>query len=276
MKNIQKTHDVTTGRSLTLNARRLSLAKNMRGFMQAGKGLVWPLNGRLLAFLGAFFVVSFVLEALGGTLAQSSLYMSLNAMPIVWSQMAEVAGLHLLTILSFVPLMVYAAQKVVRAKELTYLGTLKESALWKTFGAIILVDALFVAFVSALGRGPHWTEIGIFILFMGTLTTLVRTAAGESFHVKQELARYWVGLGSALLYGLIFSLVAIFFVVLVTAPVLENMRSHIESLNVFGALGWPLLKAAMNVVMAYAGLFSVGAMGAVHVQMRKDEEGAQQ
>lgn len=276
MKNIQKTHDVTTGRSLTLNERRLSLAKNMRGFMHAGKALVWPLNGRLLAILGTFFVVSLVLEALGGMLAQSSLYMSLNATPIVWSQMAEVAGLHLLTILSFVPLMVYAAQKVVRAKELTYLGTLKEPALWKTLGAIVLVDALFVAFVSVLGRGPQWTEIGIFILFMGTLTSLVRTAAGESFHVKQELARYWVGLGSALLYGLIFSLVAIFFVVLVTAPVLENMRSHIESLNVFGALGWPLLKAAMNVVMAYTGLFCVGAMGAVHVQMRKDEEGAQQ
>ena len=274
MKNIQKTHDVTTGRTLSLNARRLSLAKNMRGFMQAGKALVWPLNGRLLALLGTFFVVSFVLEALGSMLAQNSLYMSLNATPIVWSQMAEVSALHLLTILSFVPLMVYAAQKVVGAKELTYLGTLKEPALWKTVGAIVLIDLVVIAFLLDLGRVPRWTEIGLLALFMGTLTTLVRTAAGESFHVKKELARYWVGLGCALLYGFIFFLVAICFVVLVTAPVLENMRSHIESLNMLGTLGWPFLKAAMNLVMAYTGLFCVGALGAAHVQMRKDEEGA--
>ncbi|MBA4118489.1 MAG: hypothetical protein C0514_06320 [Candidatus Puniceispirillum sp.] len=276
MKNNEKPHDITTGRALTLNERRLSLAKNIRMFMDAGKSLVWPLNGRLLALLGTFLIVSLGLEVWGGMLAQSSLYMSLNATPIVWSQMAQVVGLHLLTILSFAPLMVYAAQKNVHAKELTYLGTLKEPALWKTVSAIVLLDLVVIAFLLDLGRVPQWTEIGLLILFMGALTTLVRTAAGEAFHGKQELSRYRVGLGCALLYGFIFFLVAIFCVVLVTAPVLESMRSHIESLNVFGTLGWPLLKTAMNVVMAYTGLFCVGAMGAVHVQMRKDEEGVQQ
>lgn len=255
-----------------LRAAQMALRAQKSDITKSGKDLVWPVSGPVLGWLGAFFVITLVLECAPLLGLSTGFYGFFLGGKALTPEGLQALGMHLFALLSVVPLVVAGAQKTVLGKEMTYFGAFGEGALWKTFGALVVTDALFLLILSDLGRMPRLAETGVIILFLGLCPLFIRLSVGGSGTLKQEGQRYIAGLGFSLLFGLIFALTWLFFVVMMTAPVLAPMQQSVAAMNPLGVFGLPVLSALVTLVKAYVGVFCVGGLARVYVLLRDMQE----
>ena len=256
----------------SMRAAQMALNAKKSEIINAGKDLVWPVKDPVLGWLGAFFVITLVLECtplLGVPTGFYGLFIKGKALT---PEGLQALSMHLAALLSVVPLVVAGAQKTVLGKEMTYFGAFGEGALWKTFGALVVTDVLFLLILTDLGRMPTIAEVGVIILFVGLCPLFIRLSVGGTTTLKQEGQRYIAGLGFSLLFGFIFALTWIFFVVLMTAPVLAHMQQSVAAMNPLGDWGLPVLNTLITLLKAYVGVFCIGGLSRVYMILRDMQE----
>lgn len=251
---------------------QMALRAQKSDITKSAKDLVWPMEGPLLGWLSIFFVITLLLECTPLLGVSTGFYGFFLGGKALTPEGLEALGLHLAVLLSLVPLVVAAAQKTVLGKKMSYFSAFGEGALWKTFAALLVADALFLVILSDLGRMPRFAETGVIILFVGLCQLFIRLSVGGTSTLKQEGQRYMWGLGFSLLFGLIFALTWLFFVVMMTAPVLAPMQQSVAAMNPLGVFGPPVLSALITLIKAYVGVFCVGGLSRVYMILRDMQE----